>query len=197
MTQDKKHRIMQAVEWLFRTRRGDAVTLDEVARKADVGKGTIYLYFSDKDDLIFQTAVAGFEEMCQLLRRDAAGDGTFRERLLRACENLSAFFRARRPLFRIILWEGERASGGDGTGLRQRWRRRRKTLTEAMAAIIAQGMESREVRPDISADILAEYLLGMLRTRSWELEDRPQSQRNHAAVVDLFLNGVGLPARRH
>jgi hypothetical protein len=58
-------------------------------------------------------------------------------------------------------------------------------------------MESREVRPDISADILAEYLLGMLRTRSWELEDRPQSQRNHAAVVDLFLNGVGLPARRH
>jgi AcrR family transcriptional regulator len=27
-------------------------------RGADVGKGTIYLYFSDKEDLFFQTAVA-------------------------------------------------------------------------------------------------------------------------------------------
>ena len=191
MTQDKKQRIMQAVEQLFRTRRFDAVTLDEVAREADVGKGTIYLYFSDKEDVIFQTAVSGFDEMCRLLRQGAAEEGTFRERLLRACESLSAFFQARRPLFRIILLEGERAGEGGGAGLHQRWRKRRKTLTGAVAAIISQGMETGQVRMDLPADVLAEYLLGMLRTRSWELEDRPQSLRALASVVDLFLKGAG------
>ena len=119
----------------------------------------------------------------------------FRERLLHACKNLSAFFQARRPLFRVILSEGERATEGGGLNLRQRWRKRRKTLTEAVSAIIAQGMASGQIRADLPADILAEYLLGMLRTRSWELEDRPESRRKLPSVVDLFLNGASLPSR--
>lgn len=69
-------------------------------------------------------------------------------------------------------------------------------MTEAVAAVISQGMASGEVRADVPAGILAEYLLGMLRTRSWELENWPESQRSHATVVDLFLNGVGLPRRQ-
>lgn len=186
---------MQAAEQLFRTCRVHEVTLDEIARQADVGKGTIYLYFTDKEDLIFQAAVAGFDEMCLLLRQDVGPDVAFQKALLRTCETISAFFQARRPLFRIILSEGERDMEHGGIGLRQRWRERRKTMTEAMAAIIAQGMKSGEIRADAPAVILAEYLLGMLRTRSWELEDRPDAQRSIAAVVDLFLNGAGLSAR--
>ena len=193
MNTDKKQRIMQAAEQLFRTRRVHEITLDEIAQQADVGKGTIYLYFSDKEDLIFQAAVAGFEEMCGLLRPNAAEVGTFRERLLRTCDDIVAFFQGRRPLFRIILSEGERAMESGGAGLRQRWRERRKTMTEAVAAVIAQGMASGEIRADVPAEILAEYLLGMLRTRSWELEGWPEAQRSHATVVDLFLNGAGLP----
>jgi AcrR family transcriptional regulator len=195
MNPDKKQRIMQAAEQLFRTRRVHEITLDEVARQADVGKGTIYLYFSDKEDLIFQAAVDGFDEMCRLLRPNAAGGGAFRERLMRTCENIVTFFQARRPLFRIVLSEGERAMESGGVGLRQRWRERRKTMTDAVAAVIAQGMASGEIRADIPAEILAEYLLGLLRTRSWELEGWPEAQRSHATVVDLFLNGAGLPAR--
>jgi hypothetical protein len=56
-------------------------------------------------------------------------------------------------------------------------------------------MASGQIRADLPADILAEYLLGMLRTRSWELEDRPESQRKLPSVVDLFLNGASLPSR--
>ena len=195
MSSDKKQRIMQAAEQLFRTRRVNEITLDEIARQADVGKGTIYLYFSDKEDLIFQAAVAGFDEMCLLLRQNAAEGVAFREALLRTCEGISAFFQARRPLFRIILSEGERAMEGVGAGLRQRWRERRKPMAEAVAAIVGQGMTAGEIRADVPAEILAEYLLGMLRTRSWELEGWPDAQRSLAAVVDFFINGAGLPAR--
>jgi AcrR family transcriptional regulator len=37
VNQDKKQRIMQAAEEVFRTRQFHEVTLDEVARVADVG----------------------------------------------------------------------------------------------------------------------------------------------------------------
>jgi len=195
MSQDKKQRIMQAAEQLFRTCRVHEVTLDAIAKQADVGKGTIYLYFADKEDVIFQAAVAGFDEMCQQLRQSAEVGGTFRERLLRASDRIVAFFQARRPLFRIILSEGERAMEGGNAGLRQRWRERRRTMTEAMAALIAQGIAAGEIRATLQAEVLAEYLLGMLRTRSWELEGWPEAQRSHVATIDLFLNGAGVAAR--
>jgi AcrR family transcriptional regulator len=190
MQSDKKQRIMLAAEDLFRTRRVDEVTLDEVARKADVGKGTIYLYFSDKEDLIFQAAVAGFDEMCELLRQRATQGGTFSERLMGACAEIVAYFQARRPLFRIVLSEGERVMERGGVGLRQRWRKRRRGMTRAVSELLGQGMASGDLRKDVPAEVLAEYLLGMLRTRSWELEGWPEEQRSQATVVDLFLKGA-------
>jgi AcrR family transcriptional regulator len=156
MNPDKKQRIMQAAEQLFRTHR--------------------------------------FHEISLLLGQNAAQGVAFREALLRTCESISGFFQARRPLFRIILSEGERDMEGGGAGMRQRWRERRKPMTEAVAAIVARGMASGEIRTDMPADVLAEFLLGMLRTRSWELEGHPETQRSLAAVADLFINGARLPA---
>jgi AcrR family transcriptional regulator len=195
MNPDKKQRIMEAAELLFRTRRYHETTLDEIAQKAGVAKGTLYLYFSDKEDLIFQAAVAGFDGMCDELRREEADHAPFRETLLRACENIGVFFKAKRPLFRIILSEGERSmEGGGGGGLQKRWREHRRRMTDAVASIVARGMASGEIRPDVPKEVLAEYLLGLLRTRSWELEQFPEAERTIAGVVDLFLNGAGLLA---
>jgi AcrR family transcriptional regulator len=194
MKSDKKLRIMEAAEQLFRTRRFHETTLDEIARAADVGKGTIYLYFTDKEDLIFQAAVEGFDKMCLELREGVNSGQAFGATLLRTCENISVFFRARRPLFRIILSEGDRDMESGSGGLQQRWRARRTTMSDAVSAILARGIESGELRPDVPAGILAEFLLGMLRTRSWELEDWPEAQRSLAGVVDLFMNGAGRSA---
>lgn len=180
---------MQAAELLLHTRRVDEVTLDEIARQADVGKGTIYLYFADKEDLIFQAAMAGFEEMCACLRSDAAQPGALRERLLQLCGTITSFFEARRALFRIILSEGQRAVEQGGSGLWQRWRDRRKAMTEAVQILLDQGRTAGEIRADMSAEILAEYLLGMLRTRAWEFEDRPEEESSLASLVELFLKG--------
>lgn len=186
---DKKQRIMQAMEKLFRLRQFHEVTLDEVAQEADVGKGTIYLYFADKNDLFFQTAVAGFEDMCELLRQSRSEHLAAREELLQACTSISSFFLRRRPLFRMIVAEGERILVQGGS-LKDRWLEHRKKLTEALAAVISRAMASGDFRTDIPADVAAEYLLGMLKTRAIELEDRPERLREHSLLIDLFVNGM-------
>jgi len=188
MVTDKKQRIMQAAEELFKTRQFHEITLSEIAKQADVGKGTIYLYFADKDDLFFQTAVAGFDEVCSLVAQPASTDVGFPEALLQTCTNISSFFQQRRPLFRIILTEGDRALKQGGS-LRQRWLKRRKELIAAVATIITRGVASGHIRQDIPAPVLAGYLLGMLRARSLDMEDAPPQQRNLPALVDLFING--------
>jgi len=193
MKPDKRQRIMQAAEKLFRARQFHELTLDDIAREADVGKGTLYLYFTDKNDLFFQTAVAGYDEMCELLRQNLVADAPFREDLLRACQTITSFFKARRPLFRMIQTEGDRVLG-DTAGLRKRWQQRREKLVAALAVVIAHGVATGEVRSDLPAEVLAQYLLGLMRTRAWEMENWPEAMRSDEVVADLFLNGVA--ARR-
>jgi AcrR family transcriptional regulator len=189
MAADKKQRIMQATEALSRTHPFHEITLDEIAKRADVGKGTVYLHFADKDDIFFQTAMAGFDELCELVTKNSFDKLTFPQGLLQTCEQISGFFRQRRPLFRIIQNEGDRAMGLGG-GLRQRWLKRRKELAAAVAVIITRGAKSGYIRQDIPASVLAEYLLGMLRTRSLDLGDVPDSQRSLAVLTNLFIQGA-------
>jgi AcrR family transcriptional regulator len=50
--EDKRTRLLDAALELFETRGYDAVAVPEIARKAGVATGTVYLYFKDKDALV-------------------------------------------------------------------------------------------------------------------------------------------------
>ena len=51
---NKRGLILQALEKILKGRRFDEITMDEVATAARVGKGTIYRYFDNKEDLFCQ-----------------------------------------------------------------------------------------------------------------------------------------------
>jgi hypothetical protein len=59
-----------------------------------------------------------------------------------------------------------------------------------VAAIIRKGINEGKVRGDIQPEVLADFLLGMLRTRARDLVDAPRAMQQHTVVVDLFCNGV-------
>ena len=193
---DKRNRreeIMQATEGLFTSRRFHEIRLDDVAREAGVGKGTIYRHFRDKDDLFFQTATNGFDKLCHLLKRAAPGGAPFARELLSACTQISAFFRKRKSLFRMMQSEGSRIHWCKAE-LRRRWMVRRERLASAVADILRRGMEEGRVRRDVPAEVLASVLLGMLRTHARDLAETLGDGRSLGTVVELFLNGAGADA---
>lgn len=185
----KSQQIMQAAERLFTSRRFHEITMDDVAKEAGVGKGTIYRYFQDKDDLFFQTATNGFGELCELLRRKVPGNASFAEQLLIACRQIGRFFERRRQLSRMMQSEDGRMAWCAGS-LHERWMEHRKRLVAALAEMICKGVAEGEVRGDIPPEILANFLLGMLRTRGRDLCGVPQAMRQHEVVVELFCRGA-------
>ena len=187
--QDKRQRIMQAAEKLFSSRRFHEVTTDEVAREAKVGKGTIYLYFRDKDDLFLETANSGFDELCDLLREKVSQKAPFRRQILQACVQIGTFFQRRREMFEMMQSEDCRLSLETGR-LRDRWLRKRKKLVEALAAILECGLREGALRADVPPDVLANFLLGMLRTRARDLVDYPEPLRRYELVVEVFCRGA-------
>jgi len=183
---DKQKQIMRVVEKLATNRRFHEITLDEVAEAAGVGKGTIYRYFADKDELFFQVATSGFEELCELLKRTVPCGTSFTEKLLNACKQITKFFAVRKQLLQT---EANLAYWRKGK-IRQRWLGKRKMLVNALADIFCEGVAEGVVRSDISAEVMATFLLGLLRTQARDLQNVPENMKNCKLLVDMFLNGV-------
>ena len=179
---------MRAAEKLFTSRRYHEISLDDVVQEAKVGKGTVYRYFENKDDLFFQTATSGFDELCELLGSLPA-QGSFKEQLLGACRNISGFYSRRRQLFRMMQSEEARMYWKHGQG-RERWMEQRERLRSAVATIIRRGVEEGGLRTDVEAQTLASFLLGLLRTRAREAGEAPEQWGSVELVVDLFFHGA-------
>ncbi len=61
--QDKRRRILTAAQEVFAEQGFEATRMEEVARRARVGKGTLYNYFDSKEDLLIQAVIASMEEV--------------------------------------------------------------------------------------------------------------------------------------
>ena len=59
---DKKTLILNSAEYIFQSKDYHQATVEEIAKKAGVGKGTIYQYFSSKQDILQELYQKGKDE---------------------------------------------------------------------------------------------------------------------------------------
>jgi len=124
-----------------------AATMQEIAVEAGVAKGTIYLYFRDRDELVektFETAMAQLGD-----RIDAAleGDLPFEEKLREALRVRLAFFRENREFFRLYL----SLRMPEGTPQQQRRHKRTchpqyRARVQKFGELLKEAMERGEIR---------------------------------------------------
>jgi AcrR family transcriptional regulator len=185
---DKKQRIMLAAENLFTSRRFHEIRMEDVARKACVGKGTIYQYFENKDDLFFQTATSGFEELYELVQQNIPQTAGFREKLTVTCSHIVAFVEKRRQLFQMMN-DGSIRLHLTGAS-RERLSNNRRLLRAVIAGIMQRGIEEGEIRSDMKPEVLSVFLMGMLRSRAWDMEGVDKNDCSLDVVIDLICNGA-------
>jgi AcrR family transcriptional regulator len=64
--------IIEAAEQLYAEKGWDAVTMDRVARIARLSRALLYVYFRDKEDLLFAITSRALEELRQRFEQAAA-----------------------------------------------------------------------------------------------------------------------------
>jgi len=64
---ERRADIVRAAERVFLERGIGDATMDEIAKEAEVGKGTLYLYFSSKEELLFAIQLTMMEELARYL----------------------------------------------------------------------------------------------------------------------------------
>src|SRR6185369_8879002 len=190
----KRESIQQAVIRLMCREGLKSVTMDRVAQEVGIAKGTVYLHYHDKQELLDSVKDAALtpmvEEMDAILRGDAPPDRKLHEYSLRYL----AYFEERRDLFRILLYEREVTRVWGSRYQSDRYRR----LAEAVSRVIREAIKKeifREVDAQAAAALFVESNMAMMNQRM--LSTHPNPVEDDAGLVSsIFIRGLKKKAAR-
>lgn len=153
---DKRVAILEAAQGVFAERGFHEATVEEIAERAGIGKGTVYLYFESKKDLLVSLVV---QKLSELEERVATGiDGLDRPNdVLRRLVDVFVDFHVRNRDFLTFLLGN---LGSLGEGLEQRTREVRERLAERVSAVLQQ--HGRLTGQYLDSDLVAHAFLGLV-----------------------------------
>ncbi|MBP2298704.1 TetR/AcrR family transcriptional regulator [Azospirillum picis] len=177
--------ILTAAAELFAGRDYASVQVEEVAKRAGVGKATLYRYFPSKEELYLEAlerALGGLERKLD-------------EEL--APRNVPASVRLSSMISVLVGTLGEHLQtlkrlGGDQSDLAERTRRilrrRNERTATAIQQVLADGMASGEFRK-VDLDIVPLLVIGMVQGGIMQVSDRPREALERS-VLDLLMSSI-------
>jgi len=100
----RRQTILKAARKLFFEKGFKNVTVESVAKKADISKGAVYLHFASKEEIYTQILLNDTDkhqkQITEIIRK---GDQSVKERLLLLAQSYVDFFLSDRELFRILM----------------------------------------------------------------------------------------------
>ncbi len=155
----KRLKILDAAAELFATQPFHKVLLSDVAETAGVGKGTLYIYFKNKDDLYLSALYSGFNQLIDQLRRKIDHDKCSAIQNLETVVRELVGFAYHNPhmfeLMRSVTWRQVNADA--------KWVNQRIELQQIVESIICSGMETGEFT-DPHPDLTAKFILSLVRS---------------------------------
>jgi AcrR family transcriptional regulator len=159
---DKGALIIEAAARVFASRGYNGTLMADIATEAGIGKGTIYEYFDSKEDLFF----AVFEWFVRATETEAkvsihALGGSASERLEALSDSLMKSWLQMLDMFSLVM---EFWSASASSQLRERFKRAFREgysdFRQIVSALIRDGMQRGEFRPEVDAESVAAALVG-------------------------------------
>src|SRR5438105_3509901 len=97
------HSIKEAAMRVIARKGMSAATMQDIAEEAGVAKGTIYLYFRDRDELVEKTFETAIGELHLRVDAALALDVPFEEKLRAVISAQIGFFRENAEFFRLYM----------------------------------------------------------------------------------------------
>lgn len=150
---DKRAQIIKAAVKVFSEKGFHDAKVEDIAQLADVGKGTVYEYFSSKTELFQEMFRSGMQFYMDNIRTEAGGSGvSCRDRLMKIAEVHLQFILDYKELAKITMGEPMQFN----QDFRQWIFEERERKQKAVQAIIEEGVKTGEfAKVDPAAATLA------------------------------------------
>jgi AcrR family transcriptional regulator len=184
--------LLDATDKLLSTNGYKKMTIDDLAREVGIGKGSVYLHFESKEELVLSHIDRIVERLKQRLEQISAGKGS--------CEKRLRSMIVERVLFRFDSVQHYTQSLNDMLSrLRPKLLERRRRYFDEEARIFARILEEgarsgifNVKRPLHAAAVILDATNSFLplSLTTEELGERAEIEKKVDSVADLLLNGL-------
>lgn len=192
VTAFRTQEILAAARKLLEQRGLEAMTMDEIATTAGVAKGTLYLYFESKDNLIQAMITQVGENLIRDLESSLQAPGTPAEKLVRMVSVLLEYLNRERLLFPIYARELLRGKRDSREGF---WRHHQETeerFLNLLTSLFAEGIAAGQFIP-ANPRLLTYLIRGLVRATGYYQKDEMEADvAKEALPVILTLLSSGL-----
>ena len=101
--ENRKNVILKAARKLFLEKGFKTVTVESIARKAELSKGSIYLYYNSKEEIYTQILLSDIDKFHNHIADLLQNPSNASEALVRLADIYVDFFLNERELFRILM----------------------------------------------------------------------------------------------
>jgi len=163
--QKRRKEILAAAEKIFFGNNGDKGTMDDVAEKVELSKGTLYLYFKNKTDLLYAIAEKGVGLLYKFFSNVLKPELTGREQLSDLGDAFVRFVEEYPRYFELIMRfeiTGPRLKVGGETNLLM------EPALSVLREILIRGQQDGTIRKDLSENeiviILWSQMAGLMQS---------------------------------
>jgi AcrR family transcriptional regulator len=190
--------ILSAAEKVFAAKGFFRTTMNEIAEAAEFGTGTLYKYFSSKEDLYFTLIDEKTGEIDRLAKVELSQKTSVKGRIERVLRLQFAFIEENRDFFRIYISERNRFEWTVKDDLGKGIHDKMVAYIEILAKVAKEGIREGEFKSMDPMD-LAHALVGIANSFVFEWLISPQPYplvSKVETVLDIFLRGVQRIERR-
>lgn len=186
---ETRERIAQAAFELFTQKGFESTTIDDIAQRADVAKGTFFNYFPRKETVIAALVDQKMAEMEDVGRAILESDSPARDKLLALCSAFSERHLHNREISRVYVSQLMTRLGDEVCESPARAR-------ELISSVIAHGQGRGEFRSDVepmlAAGIIQSMALGTLLMWHWSEPGSFDLTAQFKQRVTLLLDGLAI-----
>jgi AcrR family transcriptional regulator len=172
--QRNRGRILEVAKLVF-TRRGAEASMDEIAKRAKIGPGTLYRHFPTRDDLLAAVYISEVEKLAEAQRKFSAELPPVEA--LRAWMLVFIDYIAAKKIIAPAL---NAMAGGPSRVFQQT----NRLMEEAANALASRAVASRDLRPDVDPMDMLRAIYGVSSPGS--TDDWPAKARR---FVDILIQG--------
>ncbi|WP_213526336.1 TetR/AcrR family transcriptional regulator [Paenibacillus sp. J31TS4] len=192
MSVDRRKMIVEAAGKSFSLFGYKATTMDQVAKIANVGKGTIYTFFSNKEELFDEIMRNFIAEMKDIAERKIEQGAPFLDNLNRVLFEMLDFRKTHELTIKLSHEVMELGTPAAQDGMRKVEQAILAYLRGYIEEAVAQG-DLRACDPEKTAFVMLKLYIALVY--DWERSHSPLSKQEIAELFQLYLIEGLAPAR--
>ncbi|NOX64944.1 MAG: TetR/AcrR family transcriptional regulator [Chlorobi bacterium] len=190
----RKHEIIKAALQIFAQKGYKATTLDEIAEKSEFGKGTIYNYFSSKEEIYTEIITSVIEQHQIIIRKIDEKTVTLHDFVEELLASLIRFSRENKESFLLLLFTEIHQSFTASTEISRIMDNNKQKMTEFFVQKASKAIENKEIR-DVDLERVIRLFRGLGFNYIYDLlvsgklkEEFIQEEAKF--ITDILFNGI-------